>query len=183
MAWISDAITSGEIDALRLAALQAWSDDTQYPRWNNKNSSVGGGQCYVTAVWLTERLGGLIGKKGGHFAWLSPDQSYVLDVTGNHSGISSYEENHGYKPYKAISNKRTETFSKRANLIFNNLEGALKVSADSLVGDAFIGQEPQRQNDIDAQYFHDEPSWDEMDEGTKEYNFCLLYTSPSPRDS
>ena len=171
MRWISDAITPGEIDALRISAAQAWADDTRYPRWNNKNASVGGGQCYVTAVWLTERLGGLVGKRGGHFAWLSPDESYVLDVTGNHSGISSYEENDGYKPYKAISNKRTKTFSKRANLIFNNLEGALKVSNDSLTGDAFPGQEPQRQNDIDAQYLHDEPDRDDADRGTKEYNF------------
>jgi hypothetical protein len=171
MTWIPDAITPGEIDALKLAASQAWSEDTRYPRWSKTDNSVGGGQCYVTSVWLAERLGGYIGKKAGHFAWLSPDESYILDLTGNHSGTASYQPNDGYKPFKAVSNKRTQTFGKRANLIFNHLESALRVSNDSLTGDAFPGQEPQRQNDIDSQYLHDEPERDGFDDGTKEYNF------------
>jgi len=170
MQWNPEAITPGEIDALRLAAAQAWADDTRYPRWI-KDSSVGGGQCYVTAVWLKNRLGGHVGKKNGHFAWLSPDHSYTLDITGDHSGVPVYASNDGYKPYKVVSNKRTETFTKRANLIFNNLEGALRVSNDSLTGDAFPGQEPQRLNDTEQQYWHDEPALDEADKDIQEYNF------------
>jgi hypothetical protein len=170
MQWNSEAITPGEIDALRLAAAQAWADDTRYPRWA-KDSSVGGGQCYVTAVWLKERLGGYVGKKNGHFAWLSPDHSYILDVTGNHSGVPTYTDNDGYKPYKVVSNKRAATFSKRANLIFNNLEGALRVSADSLTGDAYPGEGPEVQTLQSPSYWHDEPALDEADKNLQEYNF------------
>jgi hypothetical protein len=171
MKWIPDAITPGEIDALHLAASQAWSDDTRYPRLINKFASGNAGQCYVTAHWLSERLGGSIGKKNGHFAWLSPDKSYVLDLTGNHSGTPVYSPNDGYISYKTISNKRTRTFSKRANLVFNNLESAIRVSNDSLTGDAFPGQEPQRLNDTEQQYWHDEPNLDETTTGRQEYNF------------
>ena len=183
MTWNLDAISPGEIDALKIAASQAWADDTRYPRW--KGLSYGGGQCYVTAVWLTERLGGFVGKKAGHFAWLSPDKSCVLDLTGDHTGNPSYELNDGYKKYKVVSNDRAKTFSKRANLIFNNLDAAIKVSNDSLTGDAFPGQEPQRQNDIDSQYWHDEPDRDGFDEVSQEYNFFYangsLEISPADR--
>ena len=171
MTWNSDAISAGEIDALRITASQAWADDTCYPRLLNKKAFVGGGQCYVTSVWLVERLGGFVGKKAGHFAWLSPDKSYVLDLTGNHNGHHSYHANDGYKAYEIKSNLRTEAFIKRANLIFNNLDAAIKVSGDSLTGDAFPGQEPQRQNDIDSQYWHDEPDRDDFNSGREEYNF------------
>jgi len=170
MEWISEAISPGEIDALKVAATQAWAEDTAYPR-QIKRSAFGEGQCYVTSVWLTKRLGGFVGKKDGHFAWLSPDKSYVLDLTGGHSGFSSYEENDGYKVYQLTANKRTDLFTKRANLIFDNLESALKTSSDSLTGDAFPGQEPQRQNDIDQQYWHDEPSLDEVTPERQDYNF------------
>jgi hypothetical protein len=168
MTWVSEAITPGEIDALKTAAAQAWADDTCYPRW--KGSSFGGGQCYVTSVWLTERLGGFVGKKDGHFAWLSPDQSYILDLTGGHTGKPVFDKNSNYVKYDIIKNKRTETFNKRANFIFDNLSVAIKL-ADTLTGDAFPGEEPQRQNDIDSQYIHDEPNRDGLDEGTQEYNF------------
>lgn len=171
MEWNPDLITPGEIDALKIAASQAWADDTRYPRWSNKNRSYGGGQCYVTSVWLTKRLGGKIGKKAGHFVWLSPDKSYILDLTGNHSGHPVYAKNDGYVSYDLIENGRVKTFTKRADLIFNNLETAIKVASDSLVGDAFPGEEPQRQNDIDSQYLHDEPNRDGLDQETKEYNF------------
>jgi hypothetical protein len=169
MEWISDAITPGELEALKITASQAWADDTCYPKW--KGSSYGGGQCYVTAVWLTERLGGFVGKKAGHFAWMSPDQSYILDVTGNHTGSIVYEPNDGYKLYSVTMNDRNKVFNKRADLIFNNLESAIKVAADSLVGDAFPGEEPQRQNDIDDQYWHDEPAVTEFPGKVEKYNF------------
>lgn len=170
MQWNPEAITPGEIDALRLAATQAWADDTRYPRWI-KDASVGGGQCYVTAVWLQERLGGFVGKKEGHFAWLSPDESYILDLTGNHSGTPVYEKNAGYKPYESVLNKRAETFSKRANLVFKNLESALRVSSDSMTGIAFPGEGPETKTLQTPSYWHDEPAMDESDSGPQEHNF------------
>jgi hypothetical protein len=184
MDWNPKLITPGEIDAFKVAAAQAWADDTRYPRWI-KNASVGGGQCYVTAAWLQQRLGGFIGKRNGHFAWLSPDESYILDITGNHSGNPVYASNDGYKPYKPVLNKRTQIFSKRANLIFNNLETALKVSNDSLTGDAFPGEEPQRQSDNDQQYWHDEPAIDGSDDPVRTYNFFYANGSLeiSPEDT
>lgn len=183
MEWIPDAITPGELEALKITASQAWADDTCYPRW--KGSSYGGGQCYVTAVWLTERLGGCVGKKAGHFAWMSPDESYTLDLTGGHTGSIAYERNNGYEPYEIVMTNRNKIFNKRANLIFDNLESAIKVAADSLVGDAFPGQEPQRQNDIDSQYWHDEPSVAEFPGKVEKYNFFYangsLEVSPENR--
>lgn len=182
MQWNSEAITPGEIDALRIAAAQAWADDTRYPRWI-KDSSVGGGQCYVTAVWLQSRLGGYVGKKEGHFAWLSPDKSYVLDITGNHSGRPIYEENNGYSAYKPVLNKRTETFTKRANLVFKNLDSALRVAADSLTGDPYPGEGPEVQTLQTPSYWHDEPAFDEANKDLQEYNFFYangsLEISPS----
>lgn len=177
MEWIPDAITPGEIDALKITASEAWADDTQYPRW--KGSSYGGGQCYVTAVWLTNRLGGFVGKKAGHYAWLSPDQSYILDLTGDHTGKPIYATNDGYSKYKIIHNARTDTFIKRADLIFNNLDVTLRVAADSLVGDAFPGEEPQRQNDIDSQYWHDEPTAQEAEFPGKVETYNFFYAKGS----
>ena len=171
MKWNFAAITPGEIEALKITAAQAWADDTRYPRW--RGSSYGGGQCYVTAVWLTERFGGFVGKKAGHYAWLSPDKSYVLDLTGNHNNEIVYKQNDGYSEYKVIKNERAIKFANRANLIFDNLDTALKVANDSLTGDAYPAQEPQRQNDIDQQYWHDEPSAEEAEfpGKTEKYNF------------
>lgn len=170
MQWNSAAITPGEIEALKLAAEQAWADDTRYPRW--KGSSHGGGQCYVTAAWLTSRLGGKIGKKEGHYVWLSPDESYILDLTGGHKvGSATYEPNSGYVKLDLVQNNRVNTFIKRANLIFNNLDAALKVAADSLTGDAFPGEEPERKTLNDQQYWHDEPHHDDVNDINEEYNF------------
>ena len=170
MTWVSEAITQGEIDALKTVAAQAWADDTRYPRW--KGSSFGGGQCYVTAVWLTKRLGGFVGRKQGHYVWLSPDQSYVLDLTGDHKiGAVVYEANDGYIKQDIIENDRTKTFAKRANFIFDHLDSALRVANDSLTGDAYPGEEPEKQTLIDSQYWHDEPRHDDVNDINEEYNF------------
>ena len=182
MQWNSAAITPGEIEALKLAAEQAWADDTRYPRW--KGSSHGGGQCYVTAVWLVDRLGGKVGKKEGHYVWLSPDESYILDLTNNHkTGSAAYEPNVGYAQFDIAQNNRTETFIKRANLIFKNLDAALKVSSDSMTGDAFPAEEPELKTLLDSQYWHDEPHHDDINDFNEEYNFFYangsLEVSPS----
>jgi len=169
MAWVSKLITDGEIDALRLVAAQAWSDDTEYPLIQ-KRGGIGEGQCYVTSVWLQSRLGGFVGKKAGHFVWLSPDKSYTLDLTNNHTGSVAYEPNDGYVDFAVSHNFRTERFIKRANLLFNNLPKVVKIAADSLVGDGHPATEPQRQNDIDDQYWHDEPN---LDPREGEYKFFM----------
>lgn len=169
MAWVSELITDGEIDALRLVAAQAWSDDTEYPLIQ-KRGGIGEGQCYVTSVWLQSRLGGFVGKRAGHFVWLSPDKSYTLDLTNNHTGSVAYEPNDGYVDFAVSHNPRTERFIKRANLLFNNLSKVVKIAADSLVGDGHPATEPQRQNDIDDQYWHDEPN---LDPREGEYKFFM----------
>jgi len=169
MTWVPELITEGEIDALRLVAAQAWSDDTEYPLIQ-KRGGIGEGQCYITTVWLQSRLGGFVGKSEGHFAWMSPDKSYILDLTNNHTGSYSYLPNENYVEYKIVENERTRRFAKRANLLFNNLSKVVKIAADGQVGDALPGQEPQRQNDNDDQYWHDEPK---LDPREGEYKFFM----------
>ena len=156
MKWVPELITDGEIDALRLVASQAWGEDTRYPKWRG-SSSAGGGQCYVTAAWLQSRLGGYIGKKAGHFAWLSPDLEYVLDLTGDHSGIPIYKKNSGYAAFDKPLDPRADLFIKRANSLFSDLPRVVKVAVDSAGGDAFPGEEPERATLNDQQYWHDEP--------------------------
>ena len=120
MAWIPELITDGEVDALRIVAQRAWGEDTRYPLW--RESSVhGGGQCYVTAVWLQTRLGGFVGKKDGHYVWLSPDERHVIDLTGDHCGSLIRTRNQGYKKVDTVENDRTRLFIKRANALFDNL--------------------------------------------------------------
>ena len=82
MRWHKDSITQGEIDALHKAAQRAWADDTRYPVASGSGDV---GQCYVTAYWLKQRLGGHVGRVNGHYAWLSPEGDYVLDLAP-HSG-------------------------------------------------------------------------------------------------
>lgn len=158
MSWHRDSITEGEIDALYESARRAWAHDTRYPL--ARQSTPDAGQCYVTACWLKGRLGGHVGKKRGHYAWLSPDHKYVLDLA-SHSNQYSYEDNVDYKPVQAFENARTARFAKRADEIFSNLDSLLRVSLDYM-GDALPAEEPQRAEDIaqgQNQYFHDEPKW------------------------
>lgn len=172
--WHHDSITQGELDALRKAAERAWGDDTRYPlkRGDRRPEQ---GQSYVTARWLTERLGGHVGVKGGRYAWVSPDGDWMIDLTRN-----VYQPNDDYRPCSnARANERTERFSKRANAIFNSLDTLLKTSLDYM-GDAYPAEEPQRASDIDQQYWDDEPDYEPM---SGEYKFVYangqLEVSPS----
>lgn len=155
--WIREAITDGEIDALREAATRAWGVDT-CGNHRTAHPDPSTGQCYVTARWLVSRLGGSIGVKHGHYAWLSPDHTYVLDLTGNHTGQVIYEENDGYTPYPVVTTDRTARFSKRADRLFDNLGTLLKLGVD-FAGDAYPAEQPQAESDRDQfdSYWHDEP--------------------------
>lgn len=157
MRWHYDSITQGEIAALRKTAEYAWAEDTRYPIASGGGDS---GQCYVTAVWLKERLGGNVGRCKGHYAWLSPDNDYVLDIAP-HTGQIVYEENTRFKPIETIPNGRTQRFARRANDIFDHLSKVIHFSLDYM-GDALPGQEPQRETENgqqDSQYWHDEPGF------------------------
>lgn len=82
MAFSPDNIKEGDLYALRQAAEQAWGDDTRHPDFQG-NPLPSAGQCYVTSRWLASRLGGSVGVKGGHYFWVSPDKSHVVDLTGD----------------------------------------------------------------------------------------------------
>lgn len=179
MRWHRDSITPGELDALRHAAERAWGSDTCHPVLAG-SGGVGTGQCYVTSRWLVSRLGGYVGHRRGHFAWVSPDGRYVIDLTGDHGKQRySYGKNEGFVPYRLVDNERTERFVKRANRIFDNLDSLLKVSLDYM-GDAYPAEEPQRAEERQQQYWHDEP---DASPGSGEYKFVYgnggLEVSPS----
>lgn len=157
MSWHKDSITQGEIDALHKAAQRAWADDTRYPLASGSGDA---GQCYVTAYWLRNRLGGHIGRKKGHYAWLSPERDYILDLA-THTGDIAYEKNSGYSLTPTIPNARTERFSRRADAIFEHLSKILHLSLD-YAGDALPAEEPERASEIAQEepgYWHDEPGW------------------------
>jgi tRNA nucleotidyltransferase (CCA-adding enzyme) len=164
MRWCRESITEGEVDALHKAAQRAWSADTRYPI--ARVSSEDAGQCYVTAYWLTQRLGGQIGRKKGHYAWLSPEGDYVLDLA-SHTGEYVYAPNTGFKPTASIPNERTRRFANRADEIFDHLGKVLHLSLDYM-GDALPASEPDRSSEIAQQkdqqkdpdqYWHDEPGF------------------------
>ena len=165
MAWSKSAITDGEIESLALAAHAACAEDTRYPLW--RGSSHMGGQCLVVSSWLAGRLGGHVGKKRGHYVWLSPDDAYYIDLTGDHGSHPwTYSRNTlGFVRSETLTDDRAQKFAKRADRIFDSLDRVLKVSLD-YAGDAFPAQEPQAQNDADQtaspfndpdeNYWHDE---------------------------
>lgn len=153
--WVKESITQGEIDALHKAAAFAWAEDTRYPLTLSSNASAG--QCYVTACWLVDRLGGKLGKKEGHYVWLSSNEKFYIDLTGDSQGKPIYEENNGFKEADPFVNERASRFTKRANRAFESLPELLKISY-GYVGDAFPGQTPQKELELE-QYYHDEPRY------------------------
>jgi hypothetical protein len=158
--WVKESITEGEIDALYQAARFAWSDDSKYPLI--LSSSKDAGQCYVTSCWLIDRLGGKLGKREGYYAWLSPDEKFYIDLTGNHGNKPIYAENNGsFKAVEAYINDRAAAFTIQANKAFDALPDLLKMGYD-YVGPAYPGQTPQRELELE-QYYHDEPKHDAKD--------------------
>jgi tRNA nucleotidyltransferase (CCA-adding enzyme) len=185
--WHKDQITDGEIEALNQAAKRSWAADTKYPI--AQVTGPDSGQCYVTSMWLQKRLGGHIGKKKGHYVWLSPEEDFVLDLA-SHTGSIIYEENtQGYRKYESTPNSRTQRFAGRANQIFDHLGKILHLSLDYM-GDPLPASEPQRSteiaqekdqggNDQTAQYWHDEPAW-EPSNGEYKYVFANGQLEVSP---
>jgi hypothetical protein len=101
------SISQDDLHRYRQAAETAWGDDTRHPDYVG-HPEPSAGQCYVTARWLTTKLGGHVGSKSGHFFWVSPDKQYVIDLTGDqfsyapadmrYHGIKLDEEDEGWTP-------------------------------------------------------------------------------------
>lgn len=80
--WSPHDLDQDELHRLRAAAEQAWGDDTRHPDYEG-HPQPSAGQCYITSRWLKGRLGGHVGSKNGHYFWVSPTKSHVLDLTGD----------------------------------------------------------------------------------------------------
>lgn len=174
MAWHYNSITPGELQALREAARRAWADDTRYPNWSSPRRH-GGGQCFVTAHWLAQRLGGHVGVRRGHYVWLSSDRKFAIDLTGHHTGKILYGENPGFEHIAWSGNDRAQKFAHRADRIFENLDLLLKEANDSLTGDAYPAEAPQRFNDRDQEEFLDQPLHDEPDYEPPSGDYRFVY--------
>lgn len=100
-------ITQDDLHRFRTAAEQAWADDTRHENFIG-HPQPSAGQCYVTSRWLTTKLGGHVGVKGGHYVWISPDKKYAVDLTGDqfayppedlrNRGIRLSEDDSGWEP-------------------------------------------------------------------------------------
>src|ERR1039458_2104489 len=77
-----NSITPDDLRDWRGAAEQAWGDDTRHPNFAG-HPQASKGQCYVTSEWLRSRLGGHVGAKDGHYFWVAPDRSHIVDLTGD----------------------------------------------------------------------------------------------------
>lgn len=109
MDWDPSEISQERLQQLRAAAEAAWGDDTRHDKFRG-NESLSAGQCYVTSRWLTSILGGYVGVKNGHYFWVSPDKTHIIDLTGDQFayppadirryGIKLDEEDEGWIPNK-----------------------------------------------------------------------------------
>jgi hypothetical protein len=81
-----DSITQDDLHRYRTAAEQAWGDDTRHENYIG-HPDPSAGQCYVTSRWLTTHIGGHVAVKSGHYVWMSPDKSHVIDLTGDQFSI------------------------------------------------------------------------------------------------
>lgn len=107
MDWTPDQVSQDYLHDLRNAAEQAWGDDTRHEAYTG-HPQPSAGQCYVTSRWLASKLGGHVGVKSGHYFWVSPDKSHVIDLTGDQfayppADISRYgikldEDDSGWEP-------------------------------------------------------------------------------------
>src|SRR5665213_2877045 len=77
-----ESITSNQLNDFRHAAEQAWGDDTSHEKYIGAPQRSSG-QCYVTSAWLKSHLGGHVGTKKGHYFWVSPGKSHIIDLTGD----------------------------------------------------------------------------------------------------
>lgn len=107
MDWARDDISPEYLQQLRNAAEQAWGDDVRHPSYVG-NPLPSAGCCYVTSQWLADKLGGYVGEKDGHYVWVSPDQTHVIDLTGDNfayppadlsrAGVRLDDEDDGWVP-------------------------------------------------------------------------------------
>src|SRR5579884_1208381 len=82
MKWQSDSISPAQLNDLRDAAERAWGDDTRSEQFVG-HPDPSAGQCYVTSRWLANKYGGHVGEKNGHYFFVTPDHSHVIDLTGD----------------------------------------------------------------------------------------------------
>lgn len=163
-------LSPGEIDALHKAAHFAWDDDTRLAAYY-AHPEPSAGQCYVTARWLADRLGGNVGRKNGHYFFVSSDGSYALDLTScvspgpvvKQATDSLYS---GAEIIAAVPEPRATRFAARANAIFDDPDRLLKIA--DLLGDAYPAQEPQAVEDANQRLMHDDPG---QQPGSGEYQF------------
>src|SRR5687768_13831114 len=95
--WSPEHISQDELHHLRAAAESAWGDDTRNEKYVG-NPQPSAGQCYVTSHWLTSKLGGYVGMKDGHYFWVSPDKTHIVDLTGDQFAYSPADMRwHGMK--------------------------------------------------------------------------------------
>ncbi len=83
-----ESLTQERLHDLRHAAEAAWGEDTRHES-HRGHPLLAAGQCYVTSRWLQSLYGGHVGRNGGHFFWVSPGDSHVVDLAG---------DNHAYGP-------------------------------------------------------------------------------------
>lgn len=170
-------LDQGEIHALREAAERSWSDDTRDEAYRGSERRSEG-QCYNTSRWLQDRLGGHVGAVGGHYVWLSPDHSHVLDLTGDQFAkdtlLYKQADHHLFKGVAPIDpshfdDEGTHRFIARANREYDTLGSPISKIALDYAGDGLPAQEPQATADRDQRYFHHTPGYEEPVGG--EYNF------------
>jgi tRNA nucleotidyltransferase (CCA-adding enzyme) len=77
-----DSLTPDRLNDFRHAAEQAWADDTRHENFIG-HPQPSAGNCYVTSAWLKSHLGGHVGAKRGHYFWVSPGKSHVVDLSGD----------------------------------------------------------------------------------------------------
>ena len=102
-----ETLTQDELQRMRAAAESAWSDDTRHPAYAG-HPDPSAGCCYVTSRWMQDKLGGHVGNKDGHYFWVSPDKTHVVDLTGDqfshmpedlqNRGIRLDEDDEGWIP-------------------------------------------------------------------------------------
>jgi tRNA nucleotidyltransferase (CCA-adding enzyme) len=186
MPWNPNIVSQGELHAMRESAERAWGDDTRHDAYKG-HPNPAAGQCYVTSKWLTHRLGGRVGRVNGHYVWVSPDSSHVIDLTGDqfqNNPILYKQASHPlFENLEVLDEQpedaRARRFMTRANQEYDTNSKESKLALD-YAGDALPAQEPQAVEDMNNRYWHDEPGYDPGDE---EYKFVYgngqLEVSPS----
>jgi prophage maintenance system killer protein len=192
-----DSISPQDLDRYRQAAEQAWGDDTRHPNYVG-HPLPSAGQCYITSAWMQSLLGGHVGSRQGHYFWVAPDRSHVIDLTGDQfqyvpkdeepnrlaAGPVAFKraDHPDYKGFRLADrdltkNPRVRIFSQRANAALNNQK-----TADLMGADPYPGETPEKVDQWNQPAFHDEPGY-EPEEGPHQFQFVFangqLQVSPA----